>query len=193
MRAAFAAFLATLTRADRDERLCREIVARGICAPTSDLGIAVRATLARVDALRGQRDDMWTKWGESHGNLLAARDYAGNTLAECERLAEVLDKSRTQVVELRRRLDAAESAPPHTASGDALSVCMGLLGVKTYAATTAAIKALLYEVATLRGIHRDMLRVVGERDEARRELVVLRESVRNVARRMAEQISEVSQ
>ena len=134
---------------DRDERLCREIVARGICAPTEDLGIAVRATLARVDALRVQRNDM------------------------CD-----------QVVELRKRLDVAEKAP-NTASGDALAACMGLLGVKTYTGLTAAIKALRDETDTLRGIHRDMLRVVGERDDARAELAALRAGIRDVAERMA--------
>lgn len=54
-------------RAARDERLCREIVARGICAPTEDLGIAVRACLAHIDSLRSQRDDMSERWARADG------------------------------------------------------------------------------------------------------------------------------
>jgi len=100
---------------DRDDRLCREIVARGICAPTTDLGIAVRATLARVDSLREMRDFALLRWRIADGDL-----------------------------------------------------------------------------ESLSGIEADLARVVGERDEARRELAALRESVKDVARRMAEQISEVS-
>ena len=160
MRAAFAAFLATLTRADRDERLCREIVARGICAPTSDLGIAVRATLARVDSLRADRDDMYLKWVKADN---VARSHESG-------------RDWNALGAMARQL------------GD---VCAAL-GLDSPLRVVEAARFLRDENDTLRGIHRDMLRVVSERDEARRELVALRESVRNVARRMAEQISEVS-
>ena len=170
----------------RDERLCREIVARGICAPTEDLGIAVRATLAHVDSLRAQRDDAERRWESvlSTPPVMSPqreKDRARIAELEAERRA-----SESLVAKLRERRPA-----PHYAV-EILGVCMGLLGVTTWTGVTAAIKGLRDEAAALRGIHRDMLRVVGERDEARRELAELRESVRDVARRMAEQISEVS-
>ena len=51
-------------RAARDERLCREIVARGICAPTEDVGIAARYAphsserLARAVGGRASKKDL---------------------------------------------------------------------------------------------------------------------------------------
>jgi hypothetical protein len=63
----------------RDERLCREIVARGICAPTEDLGIAVRACLAHIDSVRAQRDDMSKRWAradEATWRLIREQDAA---------------------------------------------------------------------------------------------------------------------
>lgn len=107
----------------RDERLCREIVARGICAPTEDLGIAVRATLAHVDSLRAQRDDMARRWGHADGTvwrLIREQDaaraiigggYTGEGIMgaamRADNVARELRRLRAGIVELVERMGGA--------------------------------------------------------------------------------------
>lgn len=116
MRASILAALFPQWR-DRDARLCREIVARGICAPTSDLGVAVRATLARVDALRDQRAVLYDRWLETDRALTKVaqeRDWArhaalslGSREKDRARIAELesaLAGRRIIIADLRVRL-----------------------------------------------------------------------------------------
>jgi hypothetical protein len=111
-------------RAARDERLCREIVARGICAPTEDLGIAVRACLAHVDSLRSQRDDMSKRWARADGatwRLIREQDAAraiiggGHTgegivgaAMRAEKAAAELHRLRTGIAALVKRMGGVE-------------------------------------------------------------------------------------
>lgn len=91
-------------RAARDERLCREIVARGICAPTDDLGIAVRACLAHIDSLRSQRDDIAKRWDdvwEARAGMLQER---WEVEVERDRAFASLRRMRVAILELVERM-----------------------------------------------------------------------------------------